>query len=114
MIDQAARFDPERQILETLLWWDLPREDMFDHFNFSLQIITPDWRNVRQADHHLQGQHLPWNVSELSTADLPPGDYRLMLIVYERASGNKAARLSPESDAAATMLPLLGFQLEAR
>ena len=113
LIDQAARFDPERQIIEALLWWDLPREDLLDQFNFSLQIITPDWQNMRQVDHHLHGQFLPWSVNELSTDGLPAGDYRLMLIVYERESGNKVSGLDDSGSEAATILPLLNFQLEA-
>ena len=111
LLDQAARFDPERQIIQTLLWWDLPRADLLDQFNFSLQIITPDWRNVRQADHHLQGRQLPWRVIELSTAGLPPGKYRLMLILYERESEKKVTGLAGGAAVPAAILPIMNLEL---
>ena len=62
--------------LRALLWWRLPADSMLDDFNISLQLLTPEGANVRQVDHYLDTQLVPWGVRELSTADLPPATMR--------------------------------------
>ena len=111
VIDRAARHHPGRQLIETLLWWDATHENLLYPYSVSLQLITADGRNLRQVDHHLHGQQLPWSVSQLSTAGLPPGDYRLMLILYQRDTGARAIAADPAKGESLNMLPLLNFTL---
>ena len=77
-----------------------------------MQIITPDWQNVRQEDRHLY-EMPPWDVIELSTADLPPGDYRLMMILYHPDTGEKVSGAGPTTGETAKIQPILEFTIEA-
>ena len=111
-IDRAARYVPESDLVQILTWWGVADEGLLDEYNVSLQIITPDWQNVRQVDRHLYDDLLPWNVIELPTEGLPPGDYRLMMILYHRDTGEKVSGLDLASGEAGKLLPLLAFTVE--
>ncbi len=106
LIDRAVAFDPEVQRIRALTWWDVPDDEMLNQFNISLQIINSDWRNIQQSDHHLYSGLVPWSVTELSTADLPPGDYQLVLILYNREGGSKVLGVDESSGESAGILPL--------
>ncbi len=114
VLDYAARFDAENERLQVLTWWELPDEDMLDQFNISLQIITTDWQNQRQVDRHLYDNITPWSVIELSTQDLPAGEYRLMLILYERDSLDKVNGQSLPNGDYTNMHTLLTFSIGDR
>ena len=111
VLDYAAQLDEQNERLQVLTWWEVPDESMLDQFNISLQIITSDWRNLRQVDRHLYDKIAPWNVIELSTVDLPAGDYRLMLILYERDSLDKVYGLTLPSGDSTNMQTLLAFAI---
>ena len=111
VIDRFARYVPESEVLQILTWWEVVDEDLLDEYNVSMQIVPPDWRNVRQEDRHLY-ELPPWNVIELSTEGLPPGDYRLMMILYHRDTGEKVSGLDLTSGEAGNILPLLAFTIE--
>ncbi len=111
VIDYFARYVPESEALQILTWWEVVDEDLLDEYNVSLQIIAPDWQNVRQEDRHLY-ELPPWNVIELSTEGLPPGDYRLMMILYHRDTGEKVSGLDLASGEAGNLLPLLAFTIK--
>lgn len=113
VVDRAARLDPELQRIRALTWWDVPGGQMLNQYNISLQIINSDWQNIRQIDHHLDSGVVPWSVSELSTADLPPDDYRLMLIMYNRENGSKVQGVDELSGESAGILPILRFTIDA-
>ena len=89
VVDRAVQFDVDAERIKVLTWWDLPDEAMLEEYNISLQIIASGGQNVRQIDHHLYDNIVPWSVVELSTADLPADDYTLVLILYRRDSGSK-------------------------
>ena len=111
VIDRFARYVPESEVLQILTWWEVADEGLLDEYNVSMQIITPDWRNVRQEDRHLY-ELPPWDVIELSTEGLPPGDYRLMMILYHRDTGEKVSGLDLTSGETGNLLPLLAFTIE--
>ena len=111
VIDRAARYVPESEAVQILSWWEVADESLLDKYNVSVQIITPDWRNVRQEDSHLY-ELLPWDVIELSTEGLPPGDYRLMMILYHRDTGEKVSGVDPTTDEAANIFSILPFTIE--
>ena len=111
VIDRFARYAPESEVLQILTWWEVADEGLLDEYNVSLQIITSDWQNVRQEDRHLY-ELPPWDVIDLSTEGLPPGDYRLMMILYHRITGEKVSGLDLASGEAENILPLLAFTIE--
>ncbi|MCY4071334.1 MAG: glycosyltransferase family 39 protein [Chloroflexi bacterium] len=113
LLDRATEFDPKAQRIRVLSWWDVPDYDMLDSFNISLQISTPDWQKLRQVDRHLYDDLVPWNVIELSTADLPADDYRLVLILYNRENGSKVQGVDELSGESAGILPILRFSIDA-
>ena len=111
VIDRFARYVPESKALQILTWWEVADEGLLDEYNVSLQIITSDWQNVRQEDRHLY-ELPPWDVIDLSTEGLPPGDYRLMMILYHRSTGEKVSGLDLASGETGNILPLLSFTIE--
>ncbi|MDE2859451.1 MAG: glycosyltransferase family 39 protein [Chloroflexota bacterium] len=113
LIDRALEFDIDGQRIQALTWWEVPDAAMLNQYNVSLQIITSDSQNVRQIDRHLYDGLVPWSVIELSTANLPPDDYRLALILYNRENGSKVPGLDERSGESAGILPLLRFSIAA-
>jgi hypothetical protein len=111
-LDYAAEHDPQTERVRALLWWELPDAQALADYNISLQIVTPDWRNVNQADHHLDDNIVPWHVYALSTEQLPAGDYRLVLILYRRDNGKRVQGTDIASGQIAEILPLLDFHVE--
>ena len=111
VIDRAARYVSESNLVQILTWWEAADEGLLNEYNVSLQIITSDWRNVRQEDRHLY-ELPPWDVIELSTEGLLPGDYRLMMILYHRDTGEKISDADPTTGETAKILPLLSFTIE--
>ena len=111
VIDRAARYVPESNLVQILTWWEVPDESLLDEYNVSLQIIASDWHNVRQEDRHLY-EMPPWDVVELSTEGLPPGDYRLVIILYHRDTGEKISGADPTTGETAKILPILSFTIE--
>ena len=80
-----------------------------------MQIITLDWQNTgRQTDRHLYEEDiLKWYEAELSTEGLPPGDYRVMVIVYDRATNKKVHGIDLNSGASTDIFPILTFIIES-
>ncbi|MDE2952073.1 MAG: glycosyltransferase family 39 protein [Chloroflexota bacterium] len=113
LIDRAVEFDIDGQRIQALTWWEVPDAAMLNQYNVSLQIVTSDWQNIRQTDHHLYSGLVPWSVIELSTANLPPDDYRLALILYNRENGSKVPGLDERSGESAGILPVLRFSIAA-
>ena len=70
---------------------------------------------VRQArDRHLYNKILKWYVTELSTTGLPPGEYRVVVILYDRYnSSSKVAGVDATTGEVGTILPILHFTIEA-
>ena len=110
-VDRFARYAPESEVLQILTGWEVADEGLLDEYNVSLQITTPDWQNVRQEDRHLY-ELPPWDVIELSTEGLSPGDYRLMMILYHRDTGEKVSGLDLTSGETGNLLPLLAFTIK--
>jgi len=111
VVDRFARYASESEVLQILTGWEVPNGQMLEEYNVSMQILNPDWRNVRQTDRHLYDNLLPWNVIELSTKGLPAGDYRLMMILYHRDSGEKVEGVDLATGEAGKILPILTFTI---
>ena len=112
VIDRAARYVPLSNLVQLLTWWEVADEGLLDEYNVSMQIITSDWQNARQEDRHLY-ELPPWDVIELSTADLPLGDYRLMMILYHRDTGEKVSGADLTTGEKAKIWPVLEFAIES-
>ncbi len=90
IIDRFADFDSENRSIRVVTGWDVADERQLDEYNVSIQIISADWQSVGQApDRHLYDDVLTWYVVELPTADLPAGDYDIMVILYDRDTVKK-------------------------
>ena len=112
VIDRAARYEASLGTVQALTWWEVPGEGWLNEYNISMQILTPAWRNVRQTDVHLYDDMPPWDIMELSTAGLSPGDYHLVMIVYYRDSGEKVSGFDLATGETAAILPVLEFTVE--
>jgi len=66
--------------------WSAPADFESEHFAMSYQLLSEDWDNVAQLDLPLVHEGLTRRFS-LGTSNLPPGAYRLMLIVYDTRTG---------------------------
>ncbi len=114
IVDKFAAHDRGRDIIRVVTGWEVSDKDLLDDFNVSIQIISADWRNVGQAlDRHLYDDVLKWHVVQLSSADLPPGDYRVVVIVYDRyQSSAKLSGRDLTSGEAGTILPIYHFSVD--
>jgi hypothetical protein len=87
--------------LPVLLWWTVEEQPQTD-YSISLQLIYPDGSLASQVDRQIDppeaeigeiptsqlqpnGNYLDWRVLDL--ANLPNGDYRLQLVVYQWQDG---------------------------
>ena len=111
VVDRFVHYVRESEVLQILTGWEVEDERLLYEYNAAWQIITPDWRNVRQTDRHLYDDLLPWNVIELSTAGLPPGDYHLVMILYHRDTGEKVNGTDLTGGETANILPILSFTI---
>ena len=113
IVDYVARYEASVERVQTLTWWDVPDARMIDDYNISLQLITKDWRNVRQLDRHLYDNLLPWSVIEFSTVELPAGEYRLMLVLYHRDTGETIAGFDSFGSESSDIIPLLTIEIQS-
>lgn len=113
LVDRFARYLPEDNVVQTVTGWEVANEQLLQEYNISLQIITPEWQMKKQEDRHLYNNILKWYRSDLSTAGLPPGDYRVMVIVYDRETIKKVAGTDLVSGRTGDIFPILAFTIEA-
>ena len=59
-------------------------------YNMSYQLLTKDWNKAAQLDLPL-GPRGEWRMYYIDLKATPPGTYRLMLIVYDRETGERLA-----------------------
>ena len=113
IVDKFADYDAENKSVRVVTGWEVADEAQLEQFNVSIQIITSDWQNVRQpGDRHLYDDILKWYVVETSTDGLPPGDYRAVVILYDRYSGGKVNGVDETTGEAGTILPILFFSVK--
>ena len=112
--DRFARYFPNEQQIRVLTWIETADQQQKLEYNVSWQIITKDWRNVRQIDKHLHDSSvLPWSRIEMSTAGLAPGKYKLVLIIYRNDTGAKIYYIDPVSGQESGFLPILEFTVSS-
>ena len=110
--DRFADWRPQRDAVRVTVGWEVEDKRLLDEYNVSLQIHTAEGQNTgRQIDRHLYDDILKWHVAELPTDGLPPGDYRVMVIVYNRATGKKVSGADLTSGESGTMMPITVFSI---
>lgn len=114
IVDKFAEMRGDAGVIRVVTGWEVADDALLDEYNVSIQIITGDWRNVRQApDRHLYHSVLKWYVVELPTTDLAPGDYRVVVIVYDRHhASSKVTGTDLATGETGTILPIFSFTIE--
>lgn len=112
IVDKAVTYDATTDTVRVLTGWEVANEQLLYEYNVSLQIVTGDWQNMGQTDRHLHDDLLKWYVAELPTTDLPPDDYRVMVIVYHRDTGEKTTGTDLTTGETSTILPIAVFTIE--
>jgi|GEM_PF-892975 len=105
IVDTAVEYDAQNQEVRAVIGWQFEDEQVRNNYNVSLQLVTPDWQNVAQIDKHLSDRN-QWDRVALSTAEIPDNDYRVMVIVYHRDTGEKVSGTDLTTGETATLLPL--------
>ncbi len=114
LVDRFAQYDPVERKVYILTGWEVASEEALYDYNVSLQFITPDWQRLgEQIDRHLYDNILKWFSVELSTEGLPPGEYHVMLILYDRESREKVRGVDLASDWEDSIFPIVSFTIEA-
>lgn len=110
IMDAIAEYAAEAQSLRVLTGWQVANRAQLEQYNVSLQVLNADGQRVAQAqDRHLFDGILPWYAVELSTAELPPGAYRAVVILYDRFSGKKVRGQELATSQASDIFPLHSF-----
>ena len=113
IIDRFAELDPEGQSIRVLTGWEVAEPRQLNEYNVSIQIISTDWQSVVQApDRHLYDDVLPWYVVDLPIADLPTGDYKVMVILYDRETVTKAAGVDLTTGFSSDIHPVISFAVD--
>lgn len=113
IIDKFAHYDSERETVRVVTGWEVADEAQLEAYNVSVQIITSDGQNVRQAgDRHLYDDILKWYAVELSPAGLGAGEYRVAVILYDRNSKAKVGGRDLSTGEVGTILPVLNFKID--
>jgi len=114
IVDRFGVYDGDRESIRVVSGWEVADQALLDKFNVSIQLLTSDWQNLRQApDRHLYDDILKWYAVELSTAGLPPGDYQVVIIVYDRFTKAKVSGADIASGETGKIFPILEFRIEA-
>jgi 4-amino-4-deoxy-L-arabinose transferase-like glycosyltransferase len=112
IVDKDVQYDASTDTVRILTGWEVANEQLLYEYNVSLQIVTGDWKNMGQTDRHLHDDLLKWYVADLPTQDLPAGDYRVMVIIYHRDTGEKVTGTDSITGETATILPITVFTIE--
>lgn len=114
LVDKFADFIPDRDVLRVVTGWEVADTALLHQFNISIQIHSIDGQKVAQInpDRHLYDDVLKWFVVELSTSDLSPGDYRVVVMVYDRNPPHaKVFGADIESGEFGKILPIQSFSI---
>lgn len=112
IVDRFADFLPERDTLRVVTGWEVDEDDLLQEYNVSIQIHDADGEKAAQLDRHLYDDILKWHVAEFSTASLGPGDYRAVVMVYDRYPPHaKLTGADINSGEVATILPIAEFSI---
>ena len=88
----ALQTDPDESAVSFVGQWRPRTEFAIDDYRLSHQIINEDWERVAQLDVPLvhEGELIRFSID---LQDVPPGAYRLVLILYDARTGERQAWL---------------------
>ena len=109
IVDRFGEYDAAAGTARLVTGWEVADRALLREYNLSLQLLSADDRNMAQIDRHLYDGILKWHAAELPTSDLPPGEYRAVVIVYDRYSKAKVSGIDLANGMAATIHPILDF-----
>ena len=114
IVDKFAELRADDGVIRVVTGWEVADKELLHKYNVSIQIITKDWQNVWQApDRHLYNRVLKWYVVELPTAGLAPGEYRVVVIVYDpHRSSAKVTGEDMTTGEIGSILPIMAFTIE--
>ncbi len=112
--DRYVEFQPDAALLTLLIGWDVPNQRLLNAFSFSLQVHTPQGEKVAEghSDFYLHQFSRKWNTLKLPIAGIAPGEYRLVVILYNTESGKKVGGVDISTGETGTILPILSFTVE--
>lgn len=114
IVDRYAVYQPAEAMLRAVIGWEVATSEHLKQYNVTAQVFDRGGNKVLQApDRHLYDKVLKWQLIELPTEALLPGDYRLALILYERARSSKRVAGADLTSGDITDMPtLLRFTVE--
>ena len=112
VVDRFGEVDAAAQSARLVTGWEVADKAQLEQYNVSLQLLDSDGRNVAQSDRHLFFHVLKWYAAELPTADLPAGDYRAVVILYDRYSKAKVGGVDSRTGETLKIFPILDFTIE--
>lgn len=113
IVDRFAELEREKRSIRVVTGWEVAEERQLDEYNVSIQIISTDWQSLVQApDRHLYDDVLTWYSVELPTADLPAGDYKVMVILYDRETIKKVAGVDLATGLSSDIHPVFTFAVD--
>ena len=68
--------------------WNAQNAAALDRLRISYQLLSSDWRNAAQLDSQLK-QEGELSQAAIDVSEVPPGQYRLMLILYDAITGDR-------------------------
>lgn len=114
VVDSFALYNADAQSVGATIGWEVPDVEQLYRYNVSIQIQTLDGTRVSQApDRHFYDDVLKWYQVDMSTEGLPPGEYRVVVIVYSREqSSARVQGVDMTSGELGDMLSILEFTIE--
>lgn len=113
IVDRFGEYNEDIKSIRVVTGWEVAHESQLDQYNLSIQLLTSDGTNVRQADRHLYDNILKWYVEEITTDGLSPGGYHVVAILYDRYSKAKVNGTDLISGLSAKIHPIMQFEIEA-
>ena len=112
--DSYVEYQPDDDLVTVLIGWDVPNERLLNDFSFSFQVHTPEWEKAGagHSDYYLHQFSQKWNTIDLPVAGIAPGEYRLVIILYNTESGKKVSGMDLSNGGTGTILPILSFTVE--
>ena len=113
IVDRFGDYNADSKSIRVVTGWEVVDEAQLDQYNLSIQLLTSEGSNVRQQDRHLYDDILKWHAAEMSAEGLSPGDYRVVVILYDRYSGAKVSGTDLISGESLKIHPVMQFRIEA-
>lgn len=113
IVDRFGEYDATKDLFRVVTGWEVASDQQLDQYNISIQLFDSELEKYWQDDWHLYNRILKWHELEFQpTRQLAPGDYRLVIILYDRITGEKVAGTDLTSGEAGKLLPLLSISVE--